>query len=42
MFALAALGLVAFLVAEARQREPMIDLRLFRSASFSGTTWSPS
>jgi EmrB/QacA subfamily drug resistance transporter len=37
MFALAALGLAAFLVAEARQREPMIDLRLFRSASFTGT-----
>src|ERR687888_1058170 len=37
MVALAALGLAAFLLAEARQREPMIDLRLFRSASFSGT-----
>ncbi|HEY2958600.1 MAG TPA: MFS transporter [Actinomycetota bacterium] len=37
MFALAALGLAAFLLVEARQREPMIELRFFRSAAFSGT-----
>jgi EmrB/QacA subfamily drug resistance transporter len=37
MFALAALGLVAFLLVEARQHEPMLELRFFRSASFSGT-----
>jgi EmrB/QacA subfamily drug resistance transporter len=37
MFTLAALGLVAFLLVEARQREPMIELRFFRSAAFSGT-----
>jgi EmrB/QacA subfamily drug resistance transporter len=37
MFALAALGLVAFLVVEARQDQPMIELRLFGSPSFSGT-----
>jgi EmrB/QacA subfamily drug resistance transporter len=36
-FALAALGLAAFLLVEARQKEPMIELRLFRSAAFSGT-----
>src|SRR5919197_3401168 len=36
-FALAALGLAAFLLAEARQREPMLELRFFRSAAFSGT-----
>jgi hypothetical protein len=38
MFALAALGLVAFLVVEARQDQPMIELRLFGSPSFSGPT----
>ncbi len=37
MFTVAALGLVAFLLVEARQQEPMIELRFFRSAAFSGT-----
>jgi EmrB/QacA subfamily drug resistance transporter len=37
VFALAAVGLAALLVVEARRREPMIELRFFRSASFSGT-----
>ncbi|HEX6677335.1 MAG TPA: DHA2 family efflux MFS transporter permease subunit [Actinomycetes bacterium] len=37
MFTLAALGLVAFLLVETRQREPMLELRFFRSAAFSGT-----
>lgn len=36
-FALATAGFAAFLLVEARQREPMIELRFFRSASFSGT-----
>jgi EmrB/QacA subfamily drug resistance transporter len=37
MFTLAALGLAAFLLVEARKEEPMIELRFFRSAAFSGT-----
>jgi EmrB/QacA subfamily drug resistance transporter len=37
MFALAALGFAAFLLVEARRKEPMIELGLFRSAAFSGT-----
>ncbi len=37
MFALATAGLALFLLVEARQRQPMIELRFFRSASFSGT-----
>ena len=37
MFALAAVGLVAFLLVEARQEQPMLELRFFRSASFSAT-----
>jgi len=36
-FALAALGLAAFLLVETRQPEPMLELRFFRSRSFSGT-----
>jgi EmrB/QacA subfamily drug resistance transporter len=36
MFALAALGLAVFLLVEARAREPMIELRLFRTPSFAG------
>ncbi len=35
--ALAAVGLVALLLVESRQEEPMLELRFFRSASFSGT-----
>ncbi|HKE99979.1 MAG TPA: MFS transporter [Actinomycetes bacterium] len=37
MFTASALGLAAFLVVETRQPEPMIELRFFRSAPFSGT-----
>src|SRR6266545_4186951 len=37
MFTLTALGLAAFLLVEARKEEPMIELRFFRSAAFSGT-----
>jgi EmrB/QacA subfamily drug resistance transporter len=36
-FALAAVALVALLVVESRQEQPMLELRFFRSASFSGT-----
>nr|WP_062337455.1 MFS transporter [Herbidospora sakaeratensis] len=35
-FALAAVAFAAFLVIESRSRQPMIDLRLFRSRVFSG------
>jgi hypothetical protein len=37
MFALAAAAFTALLVVEARQSQPMIELRFFRSPSFSGT-----
>jgi EmrB/QacA subfamily drug resistance transporter len=35
-FAVAAVGLVAFVVLESRQRLPMLDLSLFRSGTFAG------
>lgn len=38
MFAIAAASLVAFIVVERRVRDPLIDMRFFRSASFSGAT----
>jgi EmrB/QacA subfamily drug resistance transporter len=37
-FALTALALGALLVVEPRRREPLLDLRFFRSAPFSGAT----
>jgi EmrB/QacA subfamily drug resistance transporter len=37
MFALAAVGFTALLVVESRRDQPMIELRFFRSRSFSGT-----
>jgi EmrB/QacA subfamily drug resistance transporter len=37
-FALAAISLLSFLVWEPRQREPLIDLRFFRSIPFSAAT----
>lgn len=36
LFAVAALGLVSFVIVEARQRQPMFDLRLLRDRSFTG------
>ena len=39
-FALAAVSLVAFVVLELRQRRPMLDLTLFRNATFSGANVS--
>jgi EmrB/QacA subfamily drug resistance transporter len=36
LFAVAVLGLVAFVVLEMRQRAPMLDLSLFRSGTFAG------
>ena len=38
LFGAAAVLLVAFVVAEARQREPMFDLALFRNPSFDGAS----
>jgi EmrB/QacA subfamily drug resistance transporter len=38
LFALAAVTLVAFLSVERRRRDPLIELRFFRSAPFSGAT----
>ncbi|MFI9046036.1 DHA2 family efflux MFS transporter permease subunit [Streptomyces sp. NPDC053427] len=35
-FVLAAVALIAFVVAELRQREPMLDLRYFRNMPFTG------
>ncbi|WP_042373682.1 MFS transporter [Streptacidiphilus neutrinimicus] len=37
-FGLAAVALVALLIVESRREEPLIDLRFFRSAPFSGAT----
>jgi EmrB/QacA subfamily drug resistance transporter len=37
MFALAAVAFTGLLIAESRRRQPMIELRFFRSPSFSGT-----
>jgi EmrB/QacA subfamily drug resistance transporter len=37
MFSLAGVALAGLLVVESRQRQPMIELRFFRSPSFSGT-----
>jgi EmrB/QacA subfamily drug resistance transporter len=37
LFALAAVFFVAFVAVEGRQAHPMVDLRLFRSATFSGS-----
>jgi EmrB/QacA subfamily drug resistance transporter len=39
-FALAAVSLAAFVVLELRQRRPMLDLTLFRNATFSGANVS--
>jgi EmrB/QacA subfamily drug resistance transporter len=36
LFAVAGLGLVAFILLELRQRVPMVDLSLFRSGTFAG------
>src|SRR5438132_5578942 len=36
LFAAAAVGLVAFVVLELRQRAPMLDLSLFKNATFAG------
>ena len=36
LFAIAAVGLVAFVVLEQRQRVPMLDLSLFRNPTFAG------
>ena len=36
LFALATFGLVAFVILESRQRLPMLDLSLFRNATFAG------
>jgi EmrB/QacA subfamily drug resistance transporter len=36
LFAVAAVGLVAFVLLELRQRAPMLDLSLFRSGTFAG------
>jgi EmrB/QacA subfamily drug resistance transporter len=38
LFALSALSIVALIVAESRRREPLIDVRFFRSAPFSGAS----
>jgi EmrB/QacA subfamily drug resistance transporter len=38
LFATAALSLIALLIYEARHAEPLIDVRFFRSASFSSAT----
>jgi EmrB/QacA subfamily drug resistance transporter len=38
LFALAALAVVGLLAVESRRHEPLIDLRFFRSAPFSGAT----
>jgi predicted MFS family arabinose efflux permease len=38
LFALAAVSVVGLVVVESRRREPLIDLRFFRSAPFSGAT----
>jgi MFS family permease len=38
LFAVAALAAVALIITESRRREPLIDLRFFRSAPFSGAT----
>jgi EmrB/QacA subfamily drug resistance transporter len=37
-FATSALAVAAFVVYESRRREPLVDLRFFRSAPFSGAT----
>jgi EmrB/QacA subfamily drug resistance transporter len=38
IFALAAVALAALIIYEPRRREPLLDLRFFRSAPFSGAT----
>jgi EmrB/QacA subfamily drug resistance transporter len=38
LFAVAVIGLVTLIVYERRRREPLIEVRLFRSAPFSGAT----
>jgi EmrB/QacA subfamily drug resistance transporter len=38
LFVLAIVALIALIVVESRRREPLIDLRFFRSAPFSGAT----